>query len=514
MNNNQNVAATYPPGGAADYRLELALRQAQVNLLRYQDLFDFAPDAYLVTDVQAVIQEANHAAAALLNTRKEFLVGKPLVFYVAEGDRRGFTGNLLRLAQAGESRVQWELTLRPSRAAPVYALVTVAPVLAAEQPAGFRWTFKDITCRSQLEETLRAEKEFSDSLVEMATAAILVLDGAGRIRRANSYLCELTGSRRDELTGRAFADLLVAQDRSSAREALAGVATDQATAHGVHHLRTPDAAARTIAWSARALPAGPGERSQVLFVGNDVTDLHGAQQRALHAERLAAIGQLAAGLAHESRNCLQRSQACLTMLGYRLADQPEALQLLRRAQRAQDDLHRLYEEVREYAAPLRLDLHPCRLSEVWRQGWENLLPGQTSSEPAAPARAPAATLVEETATVDLEVTASPFHLIQVFRNLFDNALGAGTSRVTVRCTPVELDHREAVQVAVADNGTGFAKEERQRAFEDFFTTKVRGTGLGLAICKRIIEAHGGRISVGEAAPPGAVILITLPRRPT
>src|SRR5205807_769541 len=98
---------------------------------------------------------------------------------------------------------------------------------------------------------------------------------------------------------------------------------------------------------------------------NDVTDLQVAQQRAVQTERLAAIGQMAAGLAHESRNCLQRSQACLTILGLRLADRPEALKLLGRAQKAQDDLHRLYEEVREYAAPLRLEMQRCQLADVW-----------------------------------------------------------------------------------------------------------------------------------------------------
>jgi PAS domain S-box-containing protein len=509
MNTNQDPnpevargTAIHPPQEWPENPLERALRQVQTSLLRYQELFDFAPDGYLVTDPHAIIQEANHAAAALLGTRKEFLVGKPLVFYVNERDQRAFTANLHRLTQEAESHVQWELTLCPPRAAAVYALVTATTVRNGEQASGVRWTIKDITRRRELEQWLRAEKEFSDSLVEMATAIILVLDGAGRMVRVNSFLCELTGRRRSEVIGRRLADLVIDEDRLSFRQDFGGMAASAPVARGVHRLVAWDGHAATIAWSARILAIEPDGRKQILFIGNDVTELQEVQQRALHAERLATIGQMAAGLAHESRNCLQRSQACLAMLGFRLNDQPEALELVKRAQKAEDDLHRLYEEVREYAAPINLDLSRCRLDEVWRQAWEDLVSAR---------EARAASLAEESEGVDLEVTASPFHLTQVFRNLFENALGAAANRVTVCCTPAEFDGREAVQVEIRDNGTGFAQEEQKRAFEDFFTTKVHGTGLGLAICKRIIEAHGGHIAVGESAEPGAVLLITLPR---
>ena len=87
-------------------------------------------------------------------------------------------------------------------------------------------------------------------------------------------------------------------------------------------------------------------------------------------------------------------------------------------------------------------------------------------------------------------------------------------RINVRCASSQLRGKEAIEVALQDNGPGFAREDQGRAFEVFFTTKVRGTGLGLAICKRIIEAHGGRIEVGAPTQPGALILIALPRRPS
>jgi len=74
-----------------------------------------------------------------------------------------------------------------------------------------------------------------------------------------------------------------------------------------------------------------------------------------------------------------------------------------------------------------------------------------------------------------------------------------------------LDGRPALRIAVRDNGPGLSPEQRQRIFDPFFTTKTKGTGLGMAIAKRIIDAHGGRIAVGNVAGPGAEILLTLPR---
>jgi signal transduction histidine kinase len=254
----------------------------------------------------------------------------------------------------------------------------------------------------------------------------------------------------------------------------------------------------------RALSGGEAARAELeRRVEERTAELQEAQRKALQAERLAAVGQLAAGLAHESRNALQRNQACLSVLALKLRDRPAELELLARMQRAQDDLHHLYEEVREYAAPLRPEPRPCRLAGLWRAAWADLgsVRGGTGAE------------LHEGAG-DWECAADPFLMRQVFRNLLENALAAGGSppRVEVRCEPATLDGREAVRVRLRDNGTGFAPESRRKLFEPLFTTKVRGTGLGLAICKRVVEAHRGRIEVADGPGPGAEVLITLPRR--
>jgi CheY-like chemotaxis protein/anti-sigma regulatory factor (Ser/Thr protein kinase) len=233
----------------------------------------------------------------------------------------------------------------------------------------------------------------------------------------------------------------------------------------------------------------------------------GAQVRALQSERLAAIGQMVTGLAHESRNALQRSQACLEMLSLIVSDRPEALNLIGRLQKAQDHLHNLYEDVRDYAAPIKLEKVTCDLRTVWRESWAHLELARRDKH---------AVLHEILGGVDLHCVGEPWRLNQVFRNLLENALAAGKAPVTIeiRAAAPQLNGQPALSITVEDDGPGIVPEQRRKAFDPFFTTKTKGTGLGLAISRRIVEAHGGQITIGEAQGPGAVFIITLPRGTT
>lgn len=229
-----------------------------------------------------------------------------------------------------------------------------------------------------------------------------------------------------------------------------------------------------------------------------------AQDRLLQSERLAAIGQMVAGLAHESRNALQRSQACLEMLAMEVQDRPAALDLLARIQRAQDDLHQLYEEVRDYAAPIRLKCADHDLRAILDGTWEHLAGARNGRE---------AQLEIQAGEANPFCRVDRFALEQVFRNIFENSLSACGDPVviTARFRAAELGGQTALEVALSDNGPGLPAEARRRIFEPFFTTKTRGTGLGMAISRRIVEAHGGRIAVGSRAGPGAEIVVVLPR---
>jgi signal transduction histidine kinase len=231
-----------------------------------------------------------------------------------------------------------------------------------------------------------------------------------------------------------------------------------------------------------------------------------SQQRALRSERLATIGQMAAALAHEGRNALQRIQASAETLELELEDHPESLDLVIRIQRAQEDLRRLFDEIRGFAAPVNLDLCACSLAGVWREAWELLAPQRKGRD---------ATLTEDAEAPDLTCVMDRFRMVQVFRNLLENALAACPDpvEIRIRAAPAELDEEPAITVSVADNGPGIPPEHRARVFEPFFSTKTKGVGLGMAIARRNVEAHGGSIDAAQPQAAGAKIIVTLPRRP-
>jgi signal transduction histidine kinase len=256
--------------------------------------------------------------------------------------------------------------------------------------------------------------------------------------------------------------------------------------------------------SANASPLRDAEGIQGgVVILRDITERKETQARALRAERLAAIGEMVTGLAHESRNALQRGQACLEMLALQVADHPRAMDLVARLQKAQDDLASLHDEVRDYASPIRLQPRACDLVEVWKAAWADL-------EQARDGRS--AVLREIVDVPDPRCLVDPFRMGQVFRNLLENALAACPDpvEITIRCCADEQDGHLALRISVHDNGPGLTPEQRQRAFEAFYTTKMRGTGLGLAICRRIIEAHAGRITLGDGPGRGAEFILILP----
>jgi hypothetical protein len=247
-----------------------------------------------------------------------------------------------------------------------------------------------------------------------------------------------------------------------------------------------------------------GEKRIFTGIVRDVTELKQAHERAMQAERLAAIGEMSAGLAHESRNALQRSQACLEMLRREIANQPSALDLVGRIQQAQNHLLQLYEETRAYAAPVVLNRERCDLRTIALKAWDHLQASRKHRQ---------VKLQSEPGKVDSHAEVDPMQTEQVFRNIFENALQAAADSVEIEVLwpNAELDGRPALQLTVRNDGPALTPDQRRRLFEPFYTTRTHGTGLGMTIVKRIIEFHGGKIQIGPDSGRGVEFLITLPR---
>jgi PAS domain S-box-containing protein len=348
---------------------------------------------------------------------------------------------------------------------------------------------------ARLNSELARNEEQYRSLFENTLDGLLILDDHKRMVAVNPAACAKLGSLPHQLRGKGLDSLLL----SSGGEARPAEWSDffgLGRNVGECQLVRDDGTAIDVEYRSVASFA-PGLH---LISLRDVTARKQAEERARQAQRLAAIGETMAALVHEGRNAMQRSQACLEMLLLEIEDRPEAVKLVARAQKAQEDLHRLYEEVRQWAAPLNVRPEACNLRDLWKEVWCLV----KQAHPARDAR-----LVEEVACQNLVREVDPFLMSQVFRNVFENALEASPagSAVTVRCS--DAAGSDEILIAIRDQGPGLTAEQQRRIFEPFFTTKAKGTGLGMAIAHRIVQSHRG--AMAASSPQGAQIEIKLPR---
>lgn len=368
------------------------------------------------------------------------------------------------------------------------------------------------------------EMALGRAVLHSAVDAIITITHSGTIHSVNPATSRMFGYSPDDLLGKNVSMLMPEPYKSEHDEYLARyLNTRRGSIIGVGRRVTGRRANGTefpIHLAVSEFQVG----GRIYFTGivRDLTELDLVQRQLLQSERLAAIGQMVTGLAHESRNALQRAQAFLDMLSLDLEDQPEQLHLARRATAALQQLHRLYEEVRGYAAPIHLEFRECRISGIWRKEWDHLQEARQGKnilvkELPQVSPPPEQTLVEDPADGCPDGTGccevDIHRLEQVFRNILENAIHAcgDEGLVEISCNPTTWNQEPALEIVIADNGCGLTEAAASHIFEPFFTTKQKGTGLGMAIVHRIVTAHGGEITAHPRSPRGSEIRLVLPR---
>ncbi len=463
-------------------------------------VFAEAVEAIVTIDERGVVESVNRATVKMFGYAEDELIGKNIAVLMPPPYRDEHDENIRRYLRTGERKIigigrEVEARRKDGTVFPVHLAVSEVTFDHRRRFAGF---IRDIEDIKGVERALRHERDFAQRLVDTAQVIVVVLDLDGCVMRINRYTEELSGYTLDEVRGKDwFTTFLPERDRNHIR-ALFATAFDGNGARGsVNAILTKSGEEREIAWWDRILEDESGQRIGLLAIGHDVTELR-------RAERLAGIGEMVTGLAHESRNALQRIQSCLEMLEIEVGGEARAAELIQRIQVAQDGLGRLYDEVRGYAAPIYLERQPCDLRRLWGASWADLAVKRTDGD---------VSLIDRTEGLDVSCRADPFALGQVFRNILDNGLAAvgASGEIHAFAEKAELAGEPAVAVTFNDDGHGLPDGARERIFRPFFTTKTKGTGLGMAIVRRIVEAHGGRVEVVEGPLPGAAVRVTLPR---
>jgi two-component system NtrC family sensor kinase len=356
------------------------------------------------------------------------------------------------------------------------------------------------------------QRRFIERIIDSLPVGLYVVDREYRVQAWNRKReTGMQGVSRDEAIGRSIFEILHRQPAESLRKEF-----DEVIRTGriqtVHMESTASGDARTFRISKIPMRLTDAGITHVIAIGEDVTEWREAQERFAQAEKLAAIGQLAAGVMHEINNPLATIAACAESLTMRLDD-------------LRADGVRTPRDASEYLGIIDNEVHRCKRIIDGLLDFSRPKPVTKSSTQINEVVEHTLFLVKhharfkkmrvETAlSEELEpVTANREQLVQVFMALLINAVDAMDERGTITIkTRHGRSAREAVVAEVIDEGVGIPRGDTSKIFEPFFTTKApgRGTGLGLSICYGIIADHGGRIEVDSTPGAGSTFRILLP----
>lgn len=238
-----------------------------------------------------------------------------------------------------------------------------------------------------------------------------------------------------------------------------------------------------------------------VLVFEDLTEILRARETAEHNERLAALGELAAGVAHEVKNPLTSIKGFTQLLRGKKTDLPFIDKYVTLVSTEVDRLDRIVDQLLQLARPKSAKLRASDMRLSVTKVMELVMPQMEKKN---------AKIHPDIPSTPVMVMMDAQQIEQVILNIMLNAAGIipakdGTVRVRVQ------EQGDRVSVVVQDNGPGIPPEHRQKLFHPFFTTRRGGTGLGLAVSHRIITDHGGRILVSSKTGAGATFTIELPR---
>jgi two-component system sensor histidine kinase PilS (NtrC family) len=241
----------------------------------------------------------------------------------------------------------------------------------------------------------------------------------------------------------------------------------------------------------------------------DLTDIKRMEEQVRQADRLAAIGRLAAGLAHEIRNPIGSIRGSVEVLGGSLDLQGDDRRLMDIVLRESDRLDAIIRDFLQFSRPPRLVRVPTDVPAML----DEILLMLSNHGGVQGAETPRVQIRRDVAESTAKADVDPAQMRQALWNLCLNAVEAmpqgGELRVGVRTITSEAG-RTLMEITVEDTGVGITAAELTRVFEPFFTTQPQGTGLGLAIAHRIVEDHGGEMRVQSEPWRGSRFTISLP----
>ncbi len=354
------------------------------------------------------------------------------------------------------------------------------------------WMHSYRAARRSLQDT----SAFANEVVSHLPVGLIATDQSGRVTFFNSTAEQITGLDK-HLIQNQKADGLLPKGLCGVQKQL-----DQGEIVTEREMECTFAPNKTIpiSISAARIANEKGDFLGQVLIMRDLSEIRHLQDEVRRQEKLAAMGGLAAGVAHEVRNPLSSIKALATFFAGQFDDGSESQEAAKVMVQEVDRLNRVITELLEFSRPTDLKRQASNIGQLISRSIQ---------------------LVQQDAankSIDINVNTTddicpawidPDRLNQCLLNLYLNAIQSMVNGgiLTVKCTPGEAEN---IDIIVSDTGSGIPADQIKKIFDPYYTTKSKGTGLGLAIVQKIIEAHEGYIEVNSAIDEGTSFLISIP----
>jgi PAS domain S-box-containing protein len=462
-----------------------------------------SPNGMLMVDEDGTILLVNQQVEQLFGYERAELIGQPVEMLVPQRMRSHHAGDREKFFAHSESRAM-------GKGRDLYGVrkngqefpleIGLNPV---RTPDGLRVlaSVVDIGARKRAERALQKERDFIDAVLETAGALVVVLDREGQILRFNRTCEETTGYSSEEVMGRHVWDLFIIPDEVAGVKAVfERLRGGEPRSDYENYWRGKDGFLRRISWSNTVIVDSSGKVDYVVSSGLDITDFQSIQEQLRKTERIAELGTLASGMAHEIGTPMNVILGRAEYLLQRTADEGMKKGLATIVTQI-ERITKVMNQLLIFARRKQPDRQAVDLGEIVEDSLEMFQERMPHNR----------ITVEKVIEGNLpSIHADRDQLVQVLINLVTNSLHAMPEGGRLR---LSLDRENKyVRLGISDTGHGMPEEVRSKIFEPFFTTKDfgKGTGLGLTVVKGIIEEHGGTIAVESVVDKGTTFWIRLP----
>ncbi len=483
---------------------------------KYQDLIENASDWIFTLNTHGQFLFINRRLTVLTGHLRETWKDRSLLDMVIPEDRQHVALNFQNTLK-GKSRI-FEMRVQTQNGKMLNLSTNMNPILEHGEVAGCVGIARDVTQRKKLEQEITELKNFNESIIQSIGSGLITLDLERRITFFNRAAEEILGWYAEEVIGNRLEKFFSAEETAKLLPDDAETQTESSPLHREMELRRKNGKGIHLGFTVTSRRENR-DRVGTIISFRDISLIKQMQAEVLRMDRLASLGVLASGIAHEIRNPLAGIKTVAQTLEEDLEAGDGKREYLARIIRQVNRMDELLRTLFSYARPQSPVRRPCRLQDIINEV-QGLMTQRFER---------ANVQFEESYAHDLPLIYVDFHQIQqVFINLFLNAIDAMTAggSLTLMARPLATvvqrgDRRGKrfmdtnrlmtyAEVRVSDTGEGIALENLQAIFDPFFTTKPQGSGLGLSIVYRIIDEHHGNIQVDSEVGQGTTFRVLLP----